>query len=257
MEVYDPRHRTGEDLLPVLEAVLAGEGSAAVDPHTGSIVLVGSGPVVARALELLRRQDRALRTVVIQHETRRAGDLEASGVRIDWSVGGGRTRVGNVVERDGDTRVHVRPHDRSAAGEGADTGLLRVLEGEWGRIARGAEVLLPTGSWRHPDAVRVAAETGLEVRPRVLGGGRVRLDLRPFQGSLRPGGVVERASAETTLVVEPGRTVVVGGMTRTTERSGRSRTGGFARSTGRREEVLLLTVTLEGPAPGPAVEGAR
>ena len=62
------------------------------------------------------------------------------------------------------------------------------------------EILLPIGSHRYPDAVRVAAESGIEVRPRVLGDGRVRLDLRPFQGRLRDDGSISYSGAETTLV---------------------------------------------------------
>ena len=46
MEVYRPRHRTGEDLRPLVEAALGPQGSVAVDGNTGSLVMIGSAPAV-------------------------------------------------------------------------------------------------------------------------------------------------------------------------------------------------------------------
>jgi len=245
MEVYQPRHRTGEDLLPLAELALGAEGRAAVDPHTNALVLIGSGEAVAEALELLTLQDRRLRSVLVEHETRSASELEAAGFRVVWSVEGGPVRVGNVARPRGGSGAALVLRGRSASGAGSRVGTLRVLEGEWGRIAEGTEVLLPIGSHRYPDAVRVAAESGLEVRPRVLGDGRVRLDLRPFQGRLRHDGSIAYSGAETTLVVAPGETAVVGGLaSQDAGRSG-SLAGGASQGSGRREELLLVTVTLD------------
>ena len=126
------------------------------------------------------------------------------------------------------------------------TGSVRVLEGEWGRIATGNEILLPIGSRRYPDAVRVAAESGLEVRPRILGDGRVRLDLRPFQGSLGRGGVVTRSGADTTLIVTPGETAVVGGLGGSRSSQSRSLLSGGGQSQSARQQVLLVTVQVDG-----------
>lgn len=247
MEVYHPKHRVAEDLVPLVEAVLAPDGRVAVDSHSGAMVLLGTAEGLAQALELLALQDRPLRTVLIHHETRTQSDLSASGARVAWSTGGGALRVGNVSRGAAGRGAALNLVDRSREGAGSEVGMLRVLEGEWGRIARGSEVVLPTGSWRYPDAVRVAAESGLEVRPRILGDGRVRLDLRPFQASLGRGGTVARAGADTTLVVTPGETAVVGGLA--SARSGSSRSllsGGVSRDRSE-DRVLLVTVTLDDP----------
>jgi len=246
MEVYQPRHRAGEDLRPLAETALGPEGSVAVDPHTGALVLVGETAAVQQALELLALQDRRLRTVWVEHEMRSLAELEAAGHRIEWSVGGDDLRVGNVTGDRPGARITVGSERRS--GEGRDASGVRVLEGEWARIAQGSEVLLPIGSHRYPDAVRVAADSGLEVRPRILGDGRVRLDLRPFRARLGPGGVVAREGAETTMVVTPGRPAVVGGIGRAGSTSAGG-AGGRASASGQRDSVLVVTVTVDEDAP--------
>jgi hypothetical protein len=240
MEVYQPRHRTGEDLVALV-------GSVAVDGNTGALVMIGSAAAIAQARQLLALQDRPLRTVFVEHETRTVRELEASGHRITWSAGGDSLRVGNVETSESGASLVIG--GRSGAGTGAHAGALRVLEGEWGRIAQGSEVLLPIGSHRHPDAVRVAADSGLEVRPRILGDGRVRLDLRPFQARLEPGGAVARRSAATTVVVVPGRATVVGGIGRSGASSTTTLGGGAATGRGRSDSVLVVRVTVDEGAP--------
>jgi len=244
MEVYHPKYRTGQDLEPMVQTVLGAEGRVAVDPHTGALILIGSTEGIAQALALLAIQDRRLRTVQIHHETRSVHDLEAQGLEIVWSAGGGSLRVGNVA-RPGGSGATVKIYDASRSGEGAHAGMVSVLEGEWGRIAEGSEMLVPTGSWRYPDAVRVSAESGLEVRPRILGDGRVRLDLRPFQARLDRSGAVAHSGAETTLVVTPGETAVVGSIGGAGSSDAGSPLGGVARTAGRRERLLLVTVALQ------------
>jgi type II secretory pathway component HofQ len=243
VEVYRPLHRAGADLVPLVEAALGPEGSVAVDGNTGALVMVGSAAAIAQALELLAVQDRPLRTVFIEHETRTLRDLEASGQRVVWSVGGGSLRVGNVESTGSGASLRLGGRNDSRASHHGSA--LRVLEGEWGRISQGSEVLLPIGSARHPDAVRVAADSGLEVRPRILGDGRVRLDLRPFQARLRPGGAVAQRRATTTLVVTPGRPAVVGGIGRSGAGSTSALGGGSTRGAAHEDTLLVVWVTLD------------
>jgi type II secretory pathway component GspD/PulD (secretin) len=250
MQVYQPRHRTAADLLPLAETALGLEGRVAVDPHSDALVLIGPADAVAQALELLALQDRRLRSVLVHHETRSAHDLESAGYRLVWSAGGGSVRVGNLA-RPGEGAA-LGLYARSASGAGSQAGMVRVLEGEWARIAQGSEVLLPRGAERYPDAVRVAVDSGLEVRPRVLGDGRVHLDLRPFQGQLGRDGSISYSGADTVLVVAPGETAVVGGLARDESLRSGSLASGASRTSDRREELLLVTVTLDEPADAPA-----
>jgi type II secretory pathway component HofQ len=243
-EVYRAKHRTAEELLPLAETLLAGEGSVAVDSGTNALVLVGEPDALARVVALLESQDRALRNVVLRYESRRVQELEAEGIAVAWSVGGGDVRVGNV-DRRGGSGVDVRVGAASTERASELAGTLRVLEGRSGRIATGSLVPYTVGRrWRR-ETTLVAAESGVEVHPRILGDGRVQLELRPFEASPERGGVIRGASAATTLVVEPGRTVALGGIAREEAGSVRSPVSGAARAAGSEERVLLVTVEVE------------
>ncbi len=242
-EVYRARHRTAEQLLPLAETALAGEGSVAVDPGTNALVLVGEPAALARAIALLESQDRALRNVVLRYESRRAEELEAEGIGVAWSVGGGDVRVGNVARRE--PGVDLRVGGIAGERRGELAGTLRVLEGRSGRISTGSWIPYTVGSrWRR-ETTWVAAESGVEVHPRILGDGRVQLELFPFEASPEGGGAIRGASAATTVVVEPGRTVAFGGIARDASGSVRSPVAGAARAAGGEERVLLVTVEVE------------
>jgi len=106
-----------------------------------------------------------------------------------------------------------------------------------------------------------SAESGFEASPRVLRDGRVELALRTFHGrvstsdgtglegtdphaSLRPDGAIERASAETRLVLTPGATVALGGIARAESAQRGALTAGGT-SGAADESVLLVTVDVE------------
>ena len=81
------------------------------------------------------------------------------------------------------------------------------------------------------------------MRPRLLGNGRVRLEIQPFDA--QPEGLAVRYSgASTTLTVDPGATVAIGGITgvRDSSRSGASST---AQVRVTEETVLLVRVEVE------------
>jgi type II secretory pathway component GspD/PulD (secretin) len=241
-EVYKVKHRPAEELLPIAETVLAGEGSVAVDPGTNSLVLVGEPEALARVLALLDGQDRALRNVVLHYASRRARDLESEGIAIAWSVDAGDVRVGNVRRREG---ADVRVEAVDAAKSDELRGTLRVLEGREGRISTGSLIPFQIGRRWQRDTVLVEAETGIEVHPRILGDGKVQLDLRPFEATPTAGGVIQGASAETTVVVTPGESVALGGVDTGSQTSARSPVSGAARATESEARLLLIRVEIE------------
>ena len=67
----------------------------------------------------------------------------------------------------------------------------------------------------------------------MLRDGRIELRLRPFDASLRPDGGIERSGADTVLVLEPGRTLALGGLLREDRAEYRApgRMAGFTRPT--------------------------
>lgn len=253
--VYRAQHRTAEELLPLAKAALAGQGNAVADPGTNSIVLLGPPGAVAEARALLEAQDRALRTVIVHYEERRRSELEESGIDVRWSAGTGAVRVGNAVRRGDDgTRVVIRPEATERQGDARTAGTLRVLDGQAGRITTGQNVPVETGRVLADgrgrrlavvDTHRVDADTGFEVRPRVLGDGQVRLEIRPFGARVQPDGTIATSGATTTVVLqEGGEPAVIGGLGSGVT-SGSSSLSGRSARTSRDDRVLLLSVELE------------
>ena len=70
MRVYEVRYRTAEDLLPIAETALSGEGRAVADTRTNSIVLSGTRQAVDGAVALLASLDVRTRSVSIRYESR-------------------------------------------------------------------------------------------------------------------------------------------------------------------------------------------
>lgn len=245
--VYAVQNRNADDLLPLAETALGGEGRAVVDRGTNSLVLLGTERAVADAMSVLQQQDRRLRSVVLRYESRSARDLEAAGFDVAWSAGSGPVRIGNVRAPDDLQGAVIRGGARSGERARELSGTLRITEGERGRILTGSAAPVTTRSvtpgWGAPVVTEstqwVSAESGFEASVRILGSGQVRVELVPFDASMVRGGAVRSNEAATTVVIEPGSTVAVGGI----QRAGASRrvdvpTG--ARAERSREDLVLL-----------------
>jgi len=251
--VYRPRSRLAEELLPLAQAALAGEGNAVVDPGTNSLVLLAPAPALARARALLEQQDQALHNVVVHYESRRASELASAGLRVDWQVASGALRVGNVLAPGAGSFVAVRPEAGEARERGGSQGMLRVLEGQPARIAAGVEVPVTTRSVSRygvqTSTAFVQAQSGFDVLPRVLGDGRVRLDIAPFDARVTgsAGGlpVVARSGSATSVTVAPGDRVVVASLAGDSSASGAGLASGGSTSRSHDEQFLVVWVEIE------------
>jgi type II secretory pathway component GspD/PulD (secretin) len=243
VRVYRGRHRQVEELLPIARALLGDAGRAELDARTNSLVLVGDARTLAEVESVLAAQDRAPRTVVLRYGTQRLSDLEAAGVRVRWSVAGDGYRVGNARPAGEGVRIAASADATHAQGTSSLDGSLRVLEGSAGTLYTGASVPMALATPEGPAAAWVSAETGFEARPRILGDGRVHLELRPFEARLA-GAAVEHAGAVTTLVVAPGEEVVIGGLA-TRHAGSEYGTAGAASGRGADERVLVIRVEIE------------
>ncbi len=244
IEVYRVQYRTAEELAPLARTVLAPAGTAVVDSGTNSVVLVGPAEDVEAALGLLRGQDQRLRTVVLRFAARRAADLERLQIRVEWSVGNDFWRVGTSPFPVGQDGLLVAGAWTQETNASAFTGAIRVLEGTEAQIASRTESVLPSGR-RHRPPTFVAEESGLIVLPRVLGDGRILVELSPLFEELGADGAVRSTGATTEMIVEPGSTVVVGSAAADADRAayGAPELRQAVRS--REETVLLLTVEVE------------
>lgn len=198
-------------------------------------------------------QEPALRNIVVHYESRRVDQLASEGLRVDWQAVSGKRRVGSIALRPPETVVAARSEAGRERERGSLQGMLEVLEGESGRIPTGVDVpaatraLTPYGV--REDSSFAEAESGFEVTPQLLGDGRVRLDLAPFDGRLGPravgGPIGERSAATTTVTLAPGAKVAVGGLARDSTSSGGSLFSGIGRAEVREERVLVVWVEVE------------
>ncbi len=248
-QVYRPAHRPAEELLPIARVSLGDEGSVAVDPGTNALILVGEESALRSTVELLTQQDRALRNVVVRYESRTSSDFAAAGVTVDWRVVAGDVRIGTLPGPGRASVLAIRPEAGEGSGGRRFAGTLRILEGRSGQLVTGSELPVTTREVG-PYGVRestsfVRAESGFDVTPRVLGDGRVQLDIAPFSGRFVGGSaVLERSAAASSVIVAPGESVVLGQLA--SEQSAREAgTRGVRGGSSHEETLLVVGVELE------------
>ncbi len=246
VKIYRPQSRPAAELLAPAQAALGDEGTATVDAGTNALVLVGEPPAVEAALTVIGQLDRPLATLVLHYESQRLEDLTARGIRIAWSIGAGSFRVGNVHAPPGVSLVAVRPIDDRSERRSRLAGMLRVQDGQVGRIETGSSI--PIVQHVSPFGAQVGlvdVSSGFEARPQLLGDGRVRVEIQGFEGAPQRGGVIQSRGAATEVTVEPGETIAIGGLEQ--EREQRTRgLGGGGSEKGYEDWVLLLRVEVEG-----------
>ena len=242
--VYRAQHRPVAELAPLAEAALAGEGKVAVDARTGSLILVGTRVAVDRAVALLRSQDRALETVIVEYWLERRTVLDATDLRVDWAFEVGGFRIGHLGAGGSGVRVALR--SSGSTSDSKLSGSLRLLSGGSGHIVTGDAIPFVAATAYAASTDFVRAESGFAARASVLGSGKVALELRPFDGRLVAGGVRYTAAA-TELVLAPGETVVVGAIGHEGGATQVDRLGGVSKRQASDEQVLFVSVAVEEP----------
>ncbi|MDJ0847905.1 MAG: hypothetical protein QNK04_05890 [Myxococcota bacterium] len=243
MKVYRAEHRAAAELMDGVEVALGEGGSAALDGGTNSIVLSGSSEALKRALAFLEQQDRARRGVMVEAELTTLSGLDAAGYRIEWEAGTARLKIGSRRLDDPRREVNAGRRLRSRR-DNEQRSALRILEGDVGRIQFSLSVPVRSRGLVGT-TVFIGADAGLLARPVLLGDGRVQLGLEVFDGRVDLGGRREGFEADTTVVLEPGETVVVGALDR---RGASRRSRVFATTKGRTardEAVVLLRAEVE------------
>jgi type II secretory pathway component HofQ len=124
--------------------------------------------------------------------------------------------------------------------------MLRVQDGQVGRIETGTTVPIVqrVSPWESQLGF-VSVGSGFEARPQLLGDGRVRVDLQPFEATLERGGTVQHSGAATEVTVAPGETLAIGGLSQEQERRS-SGLGGAASEQRYEDTLLLLRAEVEG-----------
>lgn len=244
VEVYRVQYRDAEELVDLARTVLAPAGVAVVDAGTNSLVLIGPPRDVEAALGVLREQDQRLRPVVLRFAVRRASDLERLNIAVDWRVGTDFWRVGTAHLPGGGRGFLLTGGWTEDANAPAFTGVLRVLEGTEATIVSRSEAVAPWGR-RQRASTFDPEESGLTAVPRVLGDGRIQIELTSYGSGPADGRAPPSARTSTELVVESGSTVVVGGVATASERVASEPPWLVEEVHDREETVLLLSAEMQ------------
>jgi len=257
LEVIPLRYRTAPEVIPIIQPMLAREGS--VSGFQGQLVVRTTPANLEDIKRMLARLDTAPRQLLISVRQEDEGDRSRSAAEISGSVGGEHGRVtvpgsrdrrgGNVVLRDGDDNVRLHVQEGSGSRSVRGTQSVRVMEGREAFLRIGQSVPVRerqvqrsvvggrvveqvVESTRYDDAA-----SGIYVLPRVSGD-RVTLDISAQRESLsrQPHAGANVQSLITTVSGRLGEWIDIGGTSR--EASGQQsillgRTATAARESGR------------------------
>jgi hypothetical protein len=255
LEIYVPRSRPAEELAPLVQAVLAGQGSAVADPHSGKLILSGEPEAIAQALAALRELDQAVRQYRVDSETSTRKALEGASARVDGWIDAGDVRIGRVVGPEG-VRLHAGVGSGGSSERLAAT--VVVMEGRTAEIWTGSDVPITTRTVERAgpysrvtestELVRV--RSGFRVRPRGVGSEQIEVEITPIVEELGRGGSIRETGASTQIRVRPGESVAIGGVTREETSAEADAFRGAERSAGSSDSLLVVRVTpLDDAAP--------
>ena len=233
LEVIPLRYRMAQELIPIIQPMLAREGS--VSGFQGQLVVRTTPANLEEIKRILASLDTAPRQLIISVRQEADVDRSRSSAEISGSVGGdhgrvtipggGDTRGGNVVLRDGDDRLRVNVQEGGASERDRSDQTVRVQEGREAFVRVGQSV--PVRERQVQRSVvggRVVEQvvegtqyrdvaSGFYVLPR-LAGDRVTLDVSSQRESLarRSTGSVNVQSVVTTVSGRLGEWMELGGV---------------------------------------------
>lgn len=262
IEVYKARHRTADELLPLATTAIGVRGEVALDPGSNTLVLMGSEAAIADALELLSTQDRRLRTVVLRHATRRARELRDAGLSIRWHASTGSFRLGQISapprlgasgsiadapasHASPDSSAELRAAQALRSLDESLTAEIRTTEGSRTRIETGTAVPYTVVGRSGPNTRFVDATTGFEASTRILGDGRIQVDLASFARELLPGGLIGTTTGSNVVVLKPGVVVAIAGLSAEGTQRRTDSGAGFTSAASRDETILLIRADVD------------
>ena len=238
VEVIPLHYRTAEEVIPILQPMLAREG--AISGFKGQLIIRTTPENLAEIKRILATVDSAPRQLIVTVRQDADGSLRRRSADVSGNIGNDNARVivppaagrdnrgGRVVIQDGDSRVSGHVLDSASRASERNIQTIRVMEGREAFIAVGQSVPVRdrqvTRTIVNGQVVEQVVNTtqyrdvatGFYVRPR-LSGDRVMLDISPQRESLsrdvRGGVNVQRAA--TTVSGRLGEWLEIGGITQT------------------------------------------
>jgi len=263
LEVIPLHHRTAEEIIPILQPMLAREGT--LSGFKGQLIVRTTPDNLAEIKRILASLDSAPRQLLIsvrqdadvRHQRSTAevfGNVGSDNARVIVPPAGRERQGGRVVIREGDNRVGARVLDSSSAAADRNTQTLRVMEGREAFIrvgqsvpVRGRQVTRTVVGGQVVEQVVDTTQyrdvtTGFYVRAR-LAGNRVTLDISPqretLSNDIRGGVNVQRVV--TTVSGRLGEWIAVAGINRDADGQ-QSVLLGRASSAARDERNVLIRV---------------
>jgi type II secretory pathway component GspD/PulD (secretin) len=221
VEVIQLRYRTSQELIPMLQPMLAPGGG--ISGLQGQLVVRTTPANLEEIKRILASVDTAPRQLLIT--VRQDADMsnERSAASVSGSIGG--DHGGNVVLRDGDNRARVHIIEGRSNENSSNTQSLRVMEGREAFVrvgqsipVRGREIRRTVVNGQVVEQVVDSAQyrdvsTGFYVLPRVSGD-RVTLDISPQREALsrQAAGGVSVQNVVTTVSGRIGEWIELGGI---------------------------------------------
>jgi hypothetical protein len=208
-------HRSAEELLPAVQAMLGPEGMASADPPSNGILLIDQAETVARIEAWLREMDQPVPHLQVQvrfdEEVREAGAEAAVAGRVE--AGDLEVAAGDPPPEKEGVRAEAAAGSRQARQSGsyvitvASGGTAAIVSGrdvpyreDWVRLCRRYRLVAPSVRF-------LRVETGFEVRP-VATADQVQVEITPRIGYLdesRRTGVVRFTEARTMVTAPLGQ----------------------------------------------------
>lgn len=255
LEVIPLKHRTVNDVIPVLRPLVAPGGALT---GTANQLIIKSTPAnIAEIKRVLAGIDRAQRRLLItvrqdsaggasRDQRSLSGAWSSGDVTVSGGDGGGHGGL-EINSRDANgNHVEYRSRSRRSGSENRNTYTVQALEGSPAFIRAGSLVPVPTRTVTIAPGVAVQQDTveyhdatsGFYVLPR-LHGDTVTLLVAPRLAGSGPGGF-DVQDVETTISGRLGQWLRIGGIAE----SSRHRSGGSL-SQGRRQSQMTRSVLLK------------
>lgn len=257
LEVIPLKHRTVNDVIPVLRPLVAPGGALT---GTANQLIIKSTPAnIAEIKGVLDRIDRAQRRLLITVRQDTAGGMDRdqralSGAWSSGDVGVAGGRGGVVIgTRDGDgNHVEYRSRSRSSDSENRNSFTVQTLEGSPAFIRAGSLVPVPTRTVTVAPGVAVRQDTveyhdassGFYVLPR-LHGDTVTLLVAPRLSGGGPGGF-DVQDVETTVSGRLGQWLRIGGISGSSHRHSGGVLSESQRQSRMQRSILLKVEALDG-----------
>jgi len=233
LEVIPLHYRMAEEIIPIIQPLLAREGS--VSGFQGQLIVRTTPANLEEIKRILASLDTAPRQLVITVRQETDVERSRSSAEVSGSVGGdhgrvtipgsGGTRGGNVVLRDGDDPLRVNVLEGTSSETDRSEQTVRVMEGREAFVrigqsvpVRERQVQRTVVGGRVVEQVVEGAQyrdvaSGFYVLPRVSGD-RVTLDVSSQRESLsrRSAGNVNVQSLVTTVSGRLGEWMEIGGV---------------------------------------------